>query len=128
LGRGPGPGWEALDEDVIGEFFTAQILRTGVPAELAERAVTGWGGDRYRLWRRGAQHVLLVRWRWDTLDDARQFTAALAGYLAAGLGGEPQPGAVWAVGEGWAAIGATRDSVSLALAPNARIATRLAND
>jgi hypothetical protein len=127
-GEDPGPGWEEVDEDVIGEFFTAQILRVGLPGEVAERAVAGWGGDRYWLWRRGTDHSLLAVWRWDTVADAREFTGALARYVAAGLGGDPRSGPRWALTGGFAAIGAGGDSVTLALAPTSAIAGRLADD
>jgi hypothetical protein len=126
LGAAPVPGWRLLDADVIGEFFTAEILRVGVPGDVAEQAVTGWGGDRYRLWARNGEHALLARWRWDTEADAREFTAALARYVVAGLGGEPRAGATWALAGGFAAIGAAGDSVTLALAPTAGMATELA--
>lgn len=137
IATGPGPGWTPLDDDVIGEFFTAQMLRVGIAGEVAERAVAGWGGDRYRLWGRRraggecaadcrADHALVARWRWDSAAHAREFLAALAGYVVDGLGGEPAAGTTWSLDGGWAAVGARGDEVALALGPSARLAERLA--
>jgi hypothetical protein len=61
----------------LGEFVTQQLLRRGVDARFAERAAAGWGGDAFQLWSSGVQHVLVVRWRWDTPADAAEFERAL---------------------------------------------------
>jgi hypothetical protein len=62
----------------LGEFVTEQLLeRNGVPTKEAERAAAGWGGDRYELWGEDPDSVLVVRWRWDTPQDASEFETAL---------------------------------------------------
>jgi hypothetical protein len=48
-----------------------------VPRDEAERAAAGWGGDRYELWQDGPDYALVIRWRWDTPQDAAEFETAL---------------------------------------------------
>ena len=131
----PGPGWRQLDEDLVGEFLTAQLLRVAdgpVPSAASE----GWGGDRYTLWaRRGAgecahacrsQYAIAIGWRWDTARDLEEFRAPLVEYLEGGLGGEPRGAGAYALDGGWGQV-AVRDGVAwLALAPSPALARRLA--
>jgi hypothetical protein len=95
----------------LGEFVTEQVLeRHGVPREQAARAAAGWGGDRYELWELGPESVLVVRWRWDTPQDAAEFESALRTVKFA------SPSAI-----------ATRAGVvTLALAPSQQLAQALA--
>ena len=72
-----GAGWRRALSSTLGEFVTQQLLRRGVDARVAERAAAGWGGDAFQLWSSGAQHVLVVGWRWDTPADAAEFERAL---------------------------------------------------
>jgi hypothetical protein len=109
-----GEGWRRLAAGTWGEWATGELLGNPGPAE-------GWGGDRYELWQQpgGAcpapcrrRDALVMRWRWDTRRDAREFATALRGWLAE----QPGPSAV-----------ATSDrDVTLALAPDAGLARRLA--
>lgn len=69
-------GWTRVTGGVFGEWQTAQLVATGGP--LRPEAAAGWGGDRYELWRRGGEHVVVLRWRWDTARDAAEFAAAIA--------------------------------------------------
>ena len=81
----PGAGWKQLAAGTLGEFETAELLKLN-GAQAADAAAAGWGGDRYELWRRGDgpcetpcidRDLVVVRWRWDTARDAREFAAAL---------------------------------------------------
>jgi hypothetical protein len=47
------------------------------PSQWTHRAAEGWGGDRWELWRRGDQAVVLLAAEWDTPEDAREFNVAL---------------------------------------------------
>ena len=109
----PGAGWRRVTSGTWGEWQTNELLGGD-----ADAAAAGWGGDRYELWQRGRcaappcrdQDVLVMRWRWDTRDDAREFEAALrAAPVARG-----------------AAVDARGDTVTLVLAPSAALARRLA--
>ena len=106
-------GWRRLAAGTWGEWATGELLRNSGPAE-------GWGGDRYELWRRGGgdcpapcrdRDALVMRWRWDTRGDAREFETALREWLAA----RPGP----------SAVGSRGREVALALAPEADLADRL---
>ena len=67
-----GPGWTRAASGVFGEWQTAQLIAEGGPRR--PEASAGWGGDRYELWQRGAsENVVVVRWVWDTVRDAREF-------------------------------------------------------
>ena len=47
-----GAGWKEVDAGVVGEFVTREILRQDAEKVGADAAAAGWGGDRYRLFRR----------------------------------------------------------------------------
>jgi hypothetical protein len=85
----PGPGWERVTHGTVGEFDTAELVRTSDSPVRAARAAAGWGGGRYDLWRRGGRTVLALAWRWDTPRDAAEFAAALPRYVEDTLGDIP---------------------------------------
>jgi hypothetical protein len=129
-------GWRRLGGGDLGEAATAQLLGVGAPPEAARGAAEGWGGDHYALWARDSSAldcttdcadrlVLVVRWRWDSREEAREFARALATYVLRGLDAQREHGDTFAVGEGSAAVDRGGDSVTLALAPNAWV-SRLA--
>ena len=74
-----GPGWKRLDSDVSGEAGYQVILDQFLmaPAE-SRRAAAGWGGDRYDIYERGGQAVVVQMTAWDTEADATEFAAAYA--------------------------------------------------
>jgi hypothetical protein len=109
-----GEGWRRLAAGTWGEWATGELVGNPGSAE-------GWGGDRYELWQQPggtctapcrARDALVMHWRWDTRRDAREFETILREWLAR----QPGPNAV-------AARGA---DVTLALAPDAGLARRLA--
>jgi hypothetical protein len=82
-----GAGWRRIDYDVNGEWNYYQILAEYVQPPAAdaeraavERAVAGWGGDRYAVYERKADgRVLLAQSTvWDTEQDAQEFFEAYA--------------------------------------------------
>jgi hypothetical protein len=83
--RAPGPGWKRAAHGTIGEFDTAEILRTSDSPLRAARAADGWGGGRYDLWQLDDKSVLDLAWRWDTHRDAAEFAAALPRYVQRSL-------------------------------------------
>ncbi|HET8946394.1 MAG TPA: hypothetical protein VFQ07_05385 [Candidatus Polarisedimenticolia bacterium] len=81
-----GPGWSRRGEGNLGELTLG--LLTGVdpgdptsPDRALERwtnaASTGWGGDRWNLYRSGEKAVTVLATSWDTEKDAREFAAGL---------------------------------------------------
>ena len=87
-----GAGWRVVAEDTLGEFQTSLLLANLDPGEgfngfsgsiqipeAARNAAAGWDGDRYALWEdEGSGETLVWRTAWDTPEDARAFSAALA--------------------------------------------------
>jgi hypothetical protein len=120
-----GPGWKRVARGTIGEFDTSELLRLGVDAASAATAAAGWGGGSYELWNRGSARVMLVRWRWDTPADTREFDAALPLYLTKGLKGTPAGPLRWKLKSGAAAIGVSPSGTMLAFAPSPQQAAAL---
>ncbi len=96
-----GEGWREIDQDTAGELLTSVILADlaegqGFNAllgtldlpEPARNAAAGWDGDRYALWSRDDEEVLVWRSVWDTEGDAIAFSRALQSYAQQRYGGE----------------------------------------
>jgi hypothetical protein len=109
LGRLLGDGWERTAAGTWGELQTRELLGSAP-------AAAGWGGDRYELWqsRAGVGDALVMRWRWDTPRDEREFLVRLRQWVRDKLGGQAT------------AVVDRRGAVTLAIAPDARLAARLA--
>lgn len=82
---------ELLYENTLGELHAAMVTtpigeRAGLDVDMGSllglrftnEAATGWGGDRYVLLGKGKARVLCWETRWDSLEDADQFAAALS--------------------------------------------------
>jgi len=130
-----GDGWTRAGAGVLGELDTRELLRLG-DAGAASDAAAGWGGGRYELWQRHdrmkcdapcrARDALILSWRWDTPRDAQAFEPVLREYVAKALHGKPAGDDAWALDGGAAAISSEIASTTLALAPDAALARRLA--
>jgi hypothetical protein len=86
-----GAGWELLDQDVFGEWYTLLMLTSGVdPAarlsvDAAMPAVTGWSGDVYQVYfnPESQQVVLVLKTQWENADEATEFYTALNQHVLA---------------------------------------------
>ena len=93
-----GDGWERKFEDITGEFGLILLLETAPLSDgTVERAVKGWGGDRYAYYTGpdGAEVIAMLA-VWDSEKDADEFFEGYADLLD-GLGAEDvveEPGAV----------------------------------
>ena len=87
LSKDLGPGWSRQGEGNFGELTLA--LLTGLdpgdptsPDRALERwtnaASSGWGGDRWYLYRNGDRALTVLATSWDTTNDAREFESGLA--------------------------------------------------
>ena len=67
--------WELLDDDVLGEFQWRIVFREQGFAAEAESAAAGWDGDRYAVFKRkdSKATLLLLRTRWDSEKEAKEF-------------------------------------------------------
>lgn len=131
-------GWRRRAAGTIGEFDTDQLLKLGVGDLAAGDAAAGWGGGRYELWAPTVSDAracpapcrphsaLVVGWAWDTPVDAAQFNSAVSAYVTKGLSGRALGGGVYGVGDGFAAVRARGLRTTLAFAPSAAGARRLA--
>jgi hypothetical protein len=123
VGKLLGDGYQRTAGGVTGEFQTREMLATAGGGGSKE-AAAGWGGDRYELWERRerggclapcrSQSVLVSRWVWDTPADEREFAVKLRQFADA----LDAPGVAVSVRGG---------AVTLALAPAAALARRLAS-
>jgi hypothetical protein len=121
-----GRGWSRAAAGVLGEFQTRELLAEAGGGGSAD-AAEGWGGDRYELWRRGSgsgctapcrgEAALVVRWRWDSVADLREFAVKLRQWVRDGLG---------PVSGGSVNVSVRGGAVTLAMAPTPALARRLA--
>jgi hypothetical protein len=140
LSVGPvlGKGWKRASDGTLGELDTRELLRLG-DAGKSTAAAAGWGGGRYELWQQGGtppaecgepcrpRDALVVSWRWDTARDAREFDPVLREYVTKGLKGRPAGTDAWALDGGAVAMAAGDRATTLAWAPDAKLARRLAD-
>lgn len=76
--------WELLDDDVLGEFQWRIVFKEQGFAAEAESAAAGWDGDRYAVFKRKDSNatLLLLRTRWDSEKEAREFADVYERVLA----------------------------------------------
>jgi hypothetical protein len=90
-----GTGWQEIDRGVMGEWYTYLILSKGLVTSYrlddstASAAAEGWGGDAYTAYynEQSDQTVMVLRYEWDTLQDADEFARALVQYGRLRFGG-----------------------------------------
>lgn len=133
-----GEGWKRASEGSLGELDTRELLRLG-DAGRSTTAAAGWGGGRYELWQREGKppaecatpcrqrDALVLSWRWDSARDTREFEPVLREYVAKGLKGRPSGTDTWALDGGAVSLSAGEQSTTLAWAPDAALARRLAD-
>jgi hypothetical protein len=131
-----GDGWKRASDGVMGELDTRELLRLADPG-VAGDAAAGWGGGRYELWQRNdrmkcdapcrRRDALVLSWRWDTPRDAQAFEPVLREYVTKALHGKPAGENAWALDGGAAAISSKPEATTLAMAPDAQLARRLAD-
>lgn len=87
-GRALGARWEMAGGGVLGELSLGLLVGAPTPVDFdsldihsadawTNEAATGWDGDRWELWVRGEQAVVLLGTVWDSRADAEEFAAAL---------------------------------------------------
>jgi hypothetical protein len=86
-----GEGWELLDSDTLGEFYTYLMLTAGVDPKariadgVAQKAAEGWGGDRFDVYHNKGtgQTVLVLKSQWDSSGEAVEFATQLKQHVLA---------------------------------------------
>jgi hypothetical protein len=72
------PGWIKVSEGQLGELSVRTLLRgTLKNDERALRAAAGWGGDRFAVYEKGSDRLLVWITEWDTDADARELQSAV---------------------------------------------------
>ncbi len=75
-------GWDELYTNVLGEFSVGLLLRgLGAPKAQAERAATGWDGDRFVGLEKDGRLVVVWVSTWDSEQDAEKFLKVYAPLL-----------------------------------------------
>jgi hypothetical protein len=128
-------GYKPVDRGDLGELGTSFLL---IGKEGSE-AAAGWNGDRYELWHKpGTQisgcadpcrdgTVLVMRWSWDSAQDATEFDQAARDYIEDELGGEAQAPGVWSLGSTAVALGSGGTSSAIVFAPTEQAARTIAS-
>ncbi len=79
-------GWKRTGEGTLGEISLGLLVGAPTPKtwtsslaveEWTNTAAAGWGGDRWQLWTRGSDAMVVLATAWDSEVDAREFARAL---------------------------------------------------
>lgn len=76
-----GPGWQELDRNTMGEWYSYLVLSSGINPQTrlnvaeAQTATEGWGGDTYVYYDHDTLSDKVFIWRstWDSQGDAEEF-------------------------------------------------------
>ncbi|MDQ2807643.1 MAG: hypothetical protein M3Z04_12155 [Chloroflexota bacterium] len=108
-----GSGWTIRNEDTLGEFDLAALLRyNGVTN--ADTAAAGWGGARFAFYQDDSDALVILSTRWDTAKDATEFETALRRSFLPGIATGDQ----WTDGERSYALRHSGSSLTLITATN----------
>jgi hypothetical protein len=79
----PGPGWNKLEENALGEFGWKEVLKQFLDEERAGKVAAGWDGDDYATFQQkdSKQLMLFTRERFDSEVGASAFFGAYADAL-----------------------------------------------
>jgi len=123
-------GWEMLDQETLGEWYTYLVLAYGLDPQArldisdAQTASAGWGGDRYTVYYNAQTDatVLVLKTIWDTGRDADEFNTAFRKYAGMRFG---NPGAAssdsvsWSFSGGYSEFHIQSQETDWILAPDA---------
>ena len=118
-----GTGWEEIDRNMMGEWYTYLILAKGLDqnSRLSESnaasAAEGWGGDAYVVYQHDDGNIVMVlHTTWDTSEDADEFTAAFRDYAEARFGASSTD--TWQGEDGFHIFTQVNDTTTWILAPD----------
>jgi hypothetical protein len=81
-------GWTLGNDNVLGEFYLRQFLGQELSTRDLNPIATGWGGDRYHIYTGELGDVLVIKFAWDTPEDAQEFSDGIALYAERRFGVE----------------------------------------
>ena len=78
----PSGGWTLMLQDVMGEFFIRQVLRSHLSGLEANRSAEGWLGDVLQIYERDG--VYMLRWKilWEDRGEAMEFLSSFKRILS----------------------------------------------
>ncbi len=132
-----GDGWEMVDDNVLGEWYTYLMLSRSINPGAriddsdAATAADGWGGDRYQVYHQPdtGEAVLVYSSTWDTQRDAREFADRFMNYADARFGNGVTSGSStnWQSSEGYSLFTLDENAATALwiLAPNEATARAL---
>ena len=93
-----GDGWEEIDRNTLGEWYTYLMLGKPLSSgwaleeEMALTAAEGWGGDEYLVYHHfeNDEDVLILLSEWDTQSDADEYWLAFSEYAIKRWGNSTQ--------------------------------------
>lgn len=122
-----GRGWRSTGSETFGELDALAILSTRrALTPGAGAAAAGWDGGRRELLERGGDRVLAIATTWESTGEAGEFARAYERSLVRDREAR-RSGGTFALPRGQAAaVRADGRDVRIAIAPDARLATRVA--
>jgi hypothetical protein len=89
-----GEGWQEIDQNVVGEWYTYLILAHGLDEDWrinetqAAEAAEGWGGDSYIVFHQPDtdETVMVFRTSWESSKEAEEFIEAFQDYAGSRFG------------------------------------------
>jgi hypothetical protein len=131
-----GDGWEELDRNVMGEWYTMLLLGYGqeanarLSADEAAQAAAGWGGDAYVVYHQpeSGAVALVLHTTWDAAAEAVEFSAAFQDYARRRFGApsEEQPDLnTWQTDLGTHTFRLDGDQTTWIFAPDAETSTAI---
>jgi hypothetical protein len=123
-----GDGWEIIDQDVMGEWYTYLVLSFGrdpgarLESSKAKSAADGWEGDAYVVYfnKENQTTVLVLQSLWDSVLEAEDFANAFQSYAINRFGASilEEPGTwVWAFNEGHSLFSLNQQWTTWIIAP-----------
>jgi len=72
----PGDGWTLMFQDVMGEFFVRQVIRSHLDIMTANRSAEGWLGDMLQIYEKNGTYMLRWKILWEDQAEAKEFLEA----------------------------------------------------
>lgn len=132
-----GDGWEEIDRNALGEWYTYLMLAKplnddwALTEDVALTAAEGWGGDLYLVYQHlpNDEVVLLSVSQWDTQADADEYWKAFTDYAVLRWGNTSQNTSnrlVWDLGSESIIISRQTNQILWIVAPSLNLAQELA--
>ncbi len=134
-----GTGWEEIDRNTLGEWYTYLMMAKplsedwALADEVVTKATEGWGGDLYLVYHQfeNDQDVLIYLSEWDSQADSGEFWEAFTNYAENRWGNADQESdtrLVWTMDANSVLISRQGNQVLWIVAPTATLLEQLANN